>query len=107
MPIRAHVGSGEGVMKASMIPETRSTAVMPMVREMMARPSSARTWARGRRPGAITRQPRRMPAPAARNTAVSSNRPCGVISPKKSAPLPAWIMSPPMIPTFAAFAMRT
>ena len=62
---------------------------VPTATATTARPCSASTWPRGRSPGAITDQPSRIPAAAARNTAVSSSSPCGVSRPRKTSPLPA------------------
>ena len=105
--MRTNVGNGDGVTIASIRPETRSTATNPTATETTARPCSASTCARGRLPGEITDQPSRMPAAAARNTAVNSSRPCGVSRPRKRSALPALNISPPITPTFAAFSNST
>src|ERR1700730_2560951 len=92
--MRTNVGNGDGVTIASIRPETRSTATNPTATETTTRPCSASTCARGRLPGEITDQPSRMPAAAARNTAVNSSRPCGVSRPRKRSALPALNISP-------------
>ncbi len=76
--MRAKVGSGDGVTSASIRPATSSTPTSPTATAITALPCSASTCPRGRLPGDTTDQPSRMPAAAARNTAVSSIRPCGV-----------------------------
>ena len=82
MPIRAQVGNGEGVTKASMTPEMNNTTTKPSATDMAARPSRAMAVIRVCGPGSIQAQNMRSPTPAATNTAVSSSRPCGRIRPK-------------------------
>lgn len=86
--MRAQGGRGDGVTNASMIPETPSTAIMPMVMVTIDLPSCARAWPRRRSPGSITAQPSRSPAAAARKTADSSSIPCGRMRLKNNVPLP-------------------
>ncbi len=102
--MRTNVGSGDGVTNASIRPDTSSTPTSPTATETIPRPCSASTCPRGRSPGEITDQPSRIPAPAARNTAVSSSNPCGSSRPSNSPPLPAGNIRPAITPTFAAFS---
>ena len=95
MPIRAQVGSPDGVTNASITPDTASTTASPRAMPdrrpaLRPRPPPRGAAARGR----STVQPSRRPAPAATNTAVSSSSPCGVISPKNRSRRPAAAISP-------------
>ena len=103
MPMRANVGSGDGVTSASISPATSSTTTSPTATATTARPCSASTCPRGRLPGDTTDQPSRIPAAPARNTAVSSISPCGVSRPRKMSALPASNMNPAITPRLAAF----
>ena len=105
--MRAQAGSPDGVTKASITPETSSTATSPSATVTAARPSSASAWLLGRGPGSITVHPSRRPVAAARNTADSSRIPCGRMSAKNSTPLPWAIISAPATPMFAEFWYRT
>ena len=107
MPILAQVGSGDGVTKASMIPDTSSSTIMPSASVIVSRPATARACDRGSGPGSMIRQPSRSPAAAARNTADSSSIPCGRISAKNSTPRPWTIISPPTAPRLTALLNST
>ncbi len=106
MPTRAHVGRAEGVTIASMSPDTSRTTTRPSATATTARPCSASASVRFLGPGSMAVQPRRMPTAAARKTAVSSSRPCGVIRPKKTSSRSREAISPAETPTFAAFCQR-
>ena len=100
-------GSGEGVTNASITPETSSTTIKPSAIVSEERPSSASARPRGRGPGSMMLQPRRSPAAAARNTAVSSSIPCGRIRVKNRPPRPCATIRPPSTPALAAFPNST
>ena len=103
IPIRAQVGSPDGVTKASITPLTRSTTASPSATPAAVRPAAATARPRGSGPGSITVQPKRRPTPAATHTQVSSSRPCGVIRPKKRSSRPAEAIRPPTRAMLNAF----
>ena len=107
MPIRAQVGSGDGVTNASITPLTSSTPTSPIATEIASRPAAASAWRARQRPGRPTPSRCRSPAPAATKTAVSSRIPCGVISPKNTSARPLPIIIPPTRPTLTAFCSST
>ncbi len=86
-----------------MQPLIARTPTRPMATVAAVRPSREKDWPRVRSPGSTHDQKSRSPTPPATNTAVSSSRPCGRISPQNSGPCPCRVMIEPTIARFATF----
>ncbi len=105
--MRAQVGRPDGVTNASIAPETSSTPASPSAIPAVTRPCRANARPRVPAPGSIHVQPSRSPAPAATNTAVSSSRPWGTISPRKRPSRPFAARMPPTTATLTTFWSST